>query len=107
MQPSTWNCRNSNRINQEQIDQDETTDKPGFEAEPTDLPAGIVIKKLVKYFGKHKAAVDGVSFKMYEGQITVLLGHNGAGKSTTMSMLTGITNSCFLILVPLGSAVSF
>ena len=27
---------------------------------------------------------------MYEGQITALLGHNGAGKSTTMSILTGL-----------------
>ncbi|VDM62451.1 unnamed protein product [Angiostrongylus costaricensis] len=28
---------------------------------------------------------------MYHGQITALLGHNGAGKSTTFSMLTGVT----------------
>eukprot|EP00501_MAST-03F_sp_TOSAG23-6_P000894 GSMAST32.ASY1.ANO1.930.1 assembled CDS len=27
---------------------------------------------------------------MYEGQITALLGHNGAGKSTTLNILTGI-----------------
>ena len=27
---------------------------------------------------------------MYEGQVTALLGHNGAGKSTTMSVLTGL-----------------
>ena len=27
---------------------------------------------------------------MYEGQITALLGHNGAGKSTTMSILCGV-----------------
>lgn len=26
---------------------------------------------------------------MYEGQITVLLGHNGAGKTSLMSVLTG------------------
>lgn len=35
-------------------------------------------------------AVDGVNLKMYEDQIFVLLGHNGAGKSTTISMLTGL-----------------
>ena len=40
------------------------------------------------YAGK-KVAVDDVSLKMYEGQITVLLGHNGAGKSSLMSVLTG------------------
>jgi ABC-type multidrug transport system ATPase subunit len=35
-------------------------------------------------------AVDNLSLDMYEGQITALLGHNGAGKSTTISMLTGL-----------------
>ncbi|VDO92020.1 unnamed protein product [Heligmosomoides polygyrus] len=44
-------------------------------------------------FGKlsEKKAVDQLSLKMYHGQITALLGHNGAGKSTTFSMLTGVT----------------
>ncbi|KAI6215169.1 hypothetical protein M3Y94_00354100 [Aphelenchoides besseyi] len=39
----------------------------------------------------HKLAVNELNIKMYEGQITALLGHNGAGKSTTMSMLIGNT----------------
>jgi len=26
---------------------------------------------------------------IYNGQLTALLGHNGAGKSTTISMITG------------------
>lgn len=34
--------------------------------------------------------MDGVSFDVYEGQITALLGHNGAGKSTLISILTGM-----------------
>ena len=36
-----------------------------------------------------KVAVNDVSLKIYEGQITVLLGHNGAGKTSLMSVLTG------------------
>ena len=36
-----------------------------------------------------KVAVNDVSLKMYQGQITVLLGHNGAGKTSLMSVLTG------------------
>ncbi len=36
-----------------------------------------------------KVAVNNLSMKMYEGQIMALLGHNSAGKSTTLSMLTG------------------
>ncbi|KAI6232805.1 ABC transporter ced-7 [Aphelenchoides fujianensis] len=36
-------------------------------------------------------AVQGVSFAAYRGEITCLLGHNGAGKSTVFSCLTGYT----------------
>jgi ABC-type multidrug transport system ATPase subunit len=35
-------------------------------------------------------AVADLSLDMYESQITCLLGHNGAGKSTTISLLTGL-----------------
>ena len=35
-------------------------------------------------------AVRGLTVKMFEGQIFALLGQNGAGKSTTISMLTGL-----------------
>jgi len=35
-------------------------------------------------------AVKDLNLTMYEGLITCLLGHNGAGKSTTISMLTGL-----------------
>ena len=31
-----------------------------------------------------------MNLKLFEGQVTSLLGHNGAGKSTTMSILTGL-----------------
>ena len=31
-----------------------------------------------------------IFFQAYKGQITALLGHNGAGKSTTMNVLTGM-----------------
>ncbi|KAI6232585.1 ABC transporter ced-7 [Aphelenchoides fujianensis] len=36
-------------------------------------------------------AVSGVNFAAYRGEITCLLGHNGAGKSTVFSCLTGYT----------------
>jgi ABC-type uncharacterized transport system ATPase subunit len=44
---------------------------------------GIKIKNIVKtftQFGALKTAVKNLSLNIYEGQITVLLGHNGAGK---------------------------
>lgn len=34
--------------------------------------------------------MDGLSLDIPRGQITALLGHNGAGKSTTISILTGL-----------------
>lgn len=36
-----------------------------------------------------KVAVKGLNLDLFEGQISVLLGHNGAGKSTAISMMTG------------------
>ncbi|VDK69662.1 unnamed protein product [Anisakis simplex] len=35
-----------------------------------------------------KKAVNKLNLEVYRGQVTALLGHNGAGKSTTFSMLT-------------------
>ena len=61
-----------------------------MEQEPTGLNAGIQIKGLTKAYSKRMLAVDDIHINMFESQITVLLGHNGAGKSTTMSVLTGL-----------------
>ena len=49
------------------------------------------IHGLRKQFGK-KTAVDGLSLSMYSGQITALLGHNGAGEfCTSQKKLNGPT----------------
>ncbi|PAV85033.1 hypothetical protein WR25_04476 isoform B [Diploscapter pachys] len=78
---------------------------PKCEDEPTDMDPTINVVDLSKTYGSSlfkklfdckfgnsqvKTAVDGLSVKMYPGHITVLLGHNGAGKSTTFNILTGI-----------------
>ncbi|KAK6056824.1 hypothetical protein COOONC_05667 [Cooperia oncophora] len=39
-----------------------------------------------------EVAVNGLSMKAYVGDVTVLLGHNGAGKSTTYNMICGFTS---------------
>ncbi len=40
--------------------------------------------------GGEFVAVHGLNLNLFEGNVNVLLGHNGAGKSTTISMLTGL-----------------
>ncbi|HFC92121.1 MAG TPA: ABC transporter ATP-binding protein [Leucothrix mucor] len=40
------------------------------------------------YYGKHHALND-ISVTLYQGEVLGLLGQNGAGKSTTMQLLTG------------------
>ena len=50
----------------------------------------IEIEHLKKYFGEVKA-VDDISFSVGEGEFFAFLGVNGAGKSTTISILCGDT----------------
>ncbi len=50
----------------------------------------IEVDRLVKRYGGH-TALDGISFSVKGGSVTAFLGLNGAGKSTTLRVL-----SCFL-----------
>uniref|UniRef100_UPI00358EF626 phospholipid-transporting ATPase ABCA3-like isoform X2 n=1 Tax=Myxine glutinosa TaxID=7769 RepID=UPI00358EF626 len=93
--PSYWGCTQNTKHNQvvdlEQLNK--TSACEYIEFDPKGLDAGICIKNLHKVFtsrGKKRVAVQFLNLKMYEGHITVLLGHNGAGKSTTLSLLTGL-----------------
>lgn len=47
------------------------------------------MKSLSKLYDKLKA-VDALNFNVYENEVITLLGHNGAGKTTAINMLTGI-----------------
>lgn len=60
-----------------------------FEHFSNDFETGISMKNVHKKFGDFKA-VNGVDLDLYKGQITVLLGHNGAGKTTVMSIISGV-----------------
>ena len=52
----------------------------------------IEVKNLVKLYGD-KRAVDDVTFTVQKGEILGFLGQNGAGKSTTMNIITGYLSS--------------
>ncbi len=51
-------------------------------------PDMLEVRNLTKKYGNNTAVKD-LSFSVEEGQICALLGLNGAGKSTTMNMMTG------------------
>lgn len=61
-----------------------------MQADPVGLYAGVRMEGLTKQYGNGKVAVQGLTLSMYQGQVTCLLGHNGAGKSTVMAVLTGL-----------------
>ena len=51
----------------------------------------IEVKKLVKNYNEIKA-VQSIDFKINDGEVVGFLGANGAGKSTTLKILTGYLN---------------
>ncbi len=53
------------------------------------MPAALELKNVTKRFGD-KLAVDDLSLTIGEGEFVGLLGRNGAGKSTTIKMATGL-----------------
>lgn len=56
------------------------------------LVRSVEVRNMTKVFGLINGfkAVDDISFCLYESQIFCLLGHNGAGKTTSISLLTGL-----------------
>ena len=50
----------------------------------------IIVENLTKKFG-HFTAVDHISFEVGKGEIFGFLGANGAGKTTAMRMLCGLS----------------
>ena len=54
----------------------------------------VEVRDLVKEFkapgGGKLVAVNGISFKVYEGEVFGFLGPNGAGKTTTLEIIEGL-----------------
>jgi ABC-2 type transport system ATP-binding protein len=49
----------------------------------------ISINNLVKYYKNHKV-LNGIKLEVKKGEVYGFIGHNGAGKSTTMNILAGL-----------------
>lgn len=56
------------------------------------IPLGkaIVVKNMVKWYGKKVLALNKISFEVDEGEFFVVIGPSGCGKSTLMRILAGI-----------------
>src|SRR5881398_1776328 len=54
------------------------------------MSASLDVRDLRKQFATGRPAVDGVSFHVPAGEIVVLLGHSGCGKTTTLRCIAGL-----------------
>ncbi|KAH0510511.1 ATP-binding cassette sub-family A member 9 [Microtus ochrogaster] len=87
------------RANNVVLENETDSDPPlndSFEPVPPEFQGkeAIRIRNLRKeYTGKHGKveALKGLGFDIYEGQITALLGHSGAGKTTLINTLCGLS----------------
>ncbi|KKX33253.1 sugar ABC transporter ATP-binding protein [Rhizobium sp. LC145] len=66
-----------------------TDQRPVAQAPATEAAPILEMRGISQIFPGVKA-LDGVSIKLYPGQVTALIGENGAGKSTLVKILTGI-----------------
>lgn len=69
-QPSSWSYSDHNYSH---------TNPDHFEDDPPNHNCGIRVMNLRKVYGRKKVAVEDLTINMYDNEITVLLGHNGAG----------------------------
>lgn len=88
IQPSYWFPKNSSSESIEDVEEGVKYPLEQVNEKVFGAPS-VVVEKLRKTYGP-KRVINNLSFKMYENQIFSLLGHNGAGKSTTVSILTGL-----------------
>jgi ABC-type Na+ transport system ATPase subunit NatA len=112
--PSYWGCRKPKVWCQENADErnrPRETEAANFELVGTECgPPKVIISDLVKRYKKIGSnAVDHLSLNLYENQITCLLGHNGAGKTSAISVMTGLypatSGECTIYGYPVSSSL--
>ncbi|KAI3379590.1 hypothetical protein SNEBB_001199 [Seison nebaliae] len=82
-------------IKNEESDNNHNNNNEYFEDVSVVSVPSIILRKVRKIFpstteDKNHIAVHQLNMSIYSNEITVLLGHNGAGKSTTINMLSGL-----------------
>uniref|UniRef100_A0A672NXJ7 Cholesterol transporter ABCA5 n=1 Tax=Sinocyclocheilus grahami TaxID=75366 RepID=A0A672NXJ7_SINGR len=99
LQPSYWSKRRKRYVEVSSVYEGEVNGTPvndeSVEAVSPEFRGKEVIRicnirKIYREKDTKVEALRGLTFDIYEGQITALLGHSGAGKSTLMNILCGI-----------------
>ncbi|KAK6301479.1 hypothetical protein J4Q44_G00275320 [Coregonus suidteri] len=99
LKPSYWSKRSKRYVEMRSVYETEVNGAPGLDesVEPVSLEfrgkEAICINNICKVYKDKDSIVEalrGLTFDIYEGQITALVGHSGAGKSTLMNILCGI-----------------
>ncbi|WKX94298.1 hypothetical protein Q1695_011502 [Nippostrongylus brasiliensis] len=83
-------------FSEKQLDRVPAPESEGIEMEQEDawMDRAVIFDKVYKKWEKMtESAVSNASFIAYYGQVTVLLGHDGSGKSTMMQLITGDTEA--------------
>ncbi|KAF5907375.1 ATP-binding cassette sub-family A member 5-like [Clarias magur] len=99
LKPSYWSRRRKRYVEVSSVYEAEVNGTPTAEESVEHVSPEFRGKEAIRicnirktYKGKDNTveALRGLTFDIYEGQITALLGHSGAGKSTLMNILCGI-----------------
>ncbi|XP_032357710.1 cholesterol transporter ABCA5 isoform X1 [Etheostoma spectabile] len=99
LKPSYWSKRSKRYVEVNSVYDTEANGAPGGDESVEPVSAefrgkeAIRINNIQKVYKEKDNVVEalrGLTFDIYEGQITALLGHSGAGKSTLMNILCGI-----------------
>uniref|UniRef100_A0A674F8L3 ATP-binding cassette sub-family A member 5-like n=1 Tax=Salmo trutta TaxID=8032 RepID=A0A674F8L3_SALTR len=90
MKPSYWSKRSKRYVEVSSVYETEVNGAPGVDESVEPVSPEFRGKEAIRR-GTLRALQDfSLTFDIYEGQITALLGHSGAGKSTLMNILCGI-----------------
>lgn len=99
LKPSYWSKRSKRYVEVSSVYEMDVNGAPGVNesVEPVSPEfrgkEAIRINNIRKVYTEKDSTVEalrGLTFDIYEGQITALLGHSGAGKSTLLNILCGI-----------------